>query len=1079
MNHRLCIMFLAAACMPSCGAQTQNYLYGTGDQSWGINLPIESGYINVANGEIHLEIPLATHKQRGDLSLDEKLVYDSRIWQLVADGSSVSFQPTNVPNSMAGWRFVAGNETGNLQSITQVQTPVCYENNTEATWYYYWFNWTDPSGAVHQFPLQTQELISNPCYQYDGYNPPSTPTASGYAADGSGYYMAVTNYTSATVYDSNGDEVYPSVVDRNGNYFSTDGNGNLVDTLGRTPVVKTSSGSQIYYDVLTIGGATKRYTITTEQISVSTAFGQSGANDYSGTLTAIQSIQLPDGSTYQFSYDSAYGEMTGITLPTGGSVSLGWENYQDSYQDENRWLGSYSGGRGNYSFSPQVVTQCSGPSDTGCQEQMTVWHGNDGYAQYLLTLNNGAWNSQVDFYTGTSHYLSAATTYDFSTSCQWYECAGSQWITASKIIATLSDTSQTAETSYSYQYPWIAKPTVVNMWDYGVPVTNTPSKETEYTYGEWVNGAAFPTQVTQFYQGTEASQITYNYDGGSLTQTSGLPNHSSVAGARGNLTSVNAGSDVSVTTSSTYDDTGTKLSDTDGNTNTTTYTSMCSDAYRQTVKYPVVVSGQNLETTTTYDCSSGLVTAKQDMNGVVNNLSTIYSYFTSGAEIGKLHTIAYPDGGSAAYSYPSTTETEKTVAQSSSVSQTTETILDSYGRKYQSVVVAPEGLISTETEYGSDGWPSSVTNPHIGGTVLATNGTTYYNYDILGRVNWTEEPDGSYIESTYSGPTETVKNEDGYSKSYTYDAFHRLITVMEPNPSGTLAYETDYQYDGLDKLTQIDQWGGAHGASGDRQRKFVYDSLGRLKSSTTPEAGVTAYSYDGNGNALTKTDARSVVATYGYDGLNRVTSMTYSSNSNGTATSCFQYDTSSVNGAGQYLIGHLTNEWTQSASAGSCAAALPASGYLTLKAVLSYDAMGRQKSVEQCTPSNCASTTPYSLAYGYDLAGNLTSYTNGLSSTPGAGSSPLTFTNGFDEAGRLQSTTSSWSDAQHPSALFGAQSYMPPGSLANATYGNGLTVSRSFDKRLRITGETDTGATVNSATSGTATVAITGAEQSQ
>src|SRR5579863_4097141 len=80
----------------------QNYLYGLGSQSWGVNIPIENGFINVANGEIHIEIPLATHGQRGSLALKEALVYDSRIWQIVGSGS-YSFQPTNVPNSQAGW----------------------------------------------------------------------------------------------------------------------------------------------------------------------------------------------------------------------------------------------------------------------------------------------------------------------------------------------------------------------------------------------------------------------------------------------------------------------------------------------------------------------------------------------------------------------------------------------------------------------------------------------------------------------------------------------------------------------------------------------------------------------------------------------------------------------------------------------------------------------------------------------------------------------------------------------------------------------------------------------------------------
>jgi hypothetical protein len=55
--------------------------------------------------------------------------------------------------------------------------------------------------------------------------------------------------------------------------------------------------------------------------------------------------------------------------------------------------------------------------------------------------------------------------------------------------------------------------------------------------------------------------------------------------------------------------------------------------------------------------------------------------------------------------------------------------------------------------------------------------------------------------------------------------------------------------------------------------------------------------------------------------------------------------------------------------------------------------------------------------------------------------------------------------------------YAAFGGLVNAAYGNGLlTLSRTYDNRLRINGETDTGSLA--ATPGTATVTITGAEQS-
>jgi hypothetical protein len=659
----------------------------------------------------------------------------------------------------------------------------------------------------------------------------------------------------------------------------------------------------------------------------------------------------------------------------------------------------------------------------------------------------------------------------------------------------------------------------VKTWDYSTPSGctggNTPTKETDYTYGYFVNGAAYVTEADQLNcNGSVAGKTVYNYDSGTPSPTSGLPGHSTYfvltdefgtditqlgsIGNRGNLTSVVTGTGSTATISSMYDDAGTKQNDTDANNKQTTYSAMCSDAYLQTSTYPLAVNGQSLQTTTTYDCSSGLVNSTQDMN----KQQTIYSYYTSGDNVGRLQTVARPDGGSTGYTYPSSVETDQTVAQSSSVNMTHESILDQYGRSYQSVTVAPEGSISSETTYDATGRPYTVTTPHIQGTISSTDGTTTTYYDVLGRTTEVDAADGSKTTSTYSGNTQTVADALSHSVKYTYDAFHRLTIVLEPNSSGALTNETDYQYNALDKLIQVDQWGGAHGSTspGDRQRVFNYsDSLGRLHSITTPESGTTTYSYSTNSTLCagdvslpcSKTDARSVTTQYAYDALNRLTSKSYWSVLNvtpdptGTPTACFQYDTSALQGAGANLLGRLTNQWTQKASAGNCSASiLTSGGFLTLRATLAYDAMGRPTSQQQCTPSNCTST-PYALGYGYDLAGNLTSYSNGLTTTPGAGSSPLTFTQSFDEAGRLQTVTSTWNDATHPGTLFSAQAgqtppaYAPFGAATNSIYGNRITVTRAYNSQLLPTSQVGSTNGAAAATAGSATVTITGAEQNK
>jgi hypothetical protein len=97
------------------------------------------------------------------------------------------------------------------------------------------------------------------------------------------------------------------------------------------------------------------------------------------------------------------------------------------------------------------------------------------------------------------------------------------------------------------------------------------------------------------------------------------------------------------------------------------------------------------------------------------------------------------------------------------------------------------------------------------------------------------------------------------------------------------------------------------------------------------------------------------------------------------------------------------------------------------------------------------------LAYSYDLAGNLVTYGTGVNA--GLGVNPFTLTNTFDGANRLSTLTSSWLDNHHPAALFTADpnaGYTPAGATQNMLLGDYMSVTKTYDSRLRITGETAT-----------------------
>jgi hypothetical protein len=409
--------------------KAQNYVYATGAPSFSTQIPIENGFINVNNGDVHIELPLATHTQRGRLQLNERLIYDSRIWRIIYGGGAYAWSPTNVANSMGGWTFSSGAAQGTYTYNTYTNDAPCYGAAAQLTYSdYYNFTWTDPQGTSHPFSSTlTQYYVPNSggphCLNYAGPLK-EISTSNGYATDGSGYHAVVSNYTTLTVYDNQGNVYHPNsanqtnppvppgAADANGNYWSQDSNGNLIDTLGRTPVLTTQSGNQIIYQVLGYGGAREQYTVTTESVPYSTAFAQSGVGDVSGSFTAIQSIALPDGSSYSFTYDSShYGELASVTLPTGGVIQYTYTNFLDSYQNQNRWLHTRVKDGGTTTFTPATITNCT--SSAGCQEKTTVTSpaGND--TVYTFTLdkgslsNAGSWNSKRPVLAGCTWFSGA------------------------------------------------------------------------------------------------------------------------------------------------------------------------------------------------------------------------------------------------------------------------------------------------------------------------------------------------------------------------------------------------------------------------------------------------------------------------------------------------------------------------------------------------------------------------------------------------------------------------------------------------------------------------------------------------
>jgi RHS repeat-associated protein len=1039
---------------------SQDYLTATGKPSFSVNIPVENGFINVANGNLHMEFPLATHKQRGALALDEKLVYDSRIW-MIGHYNNYYWWPTNVPNTtqaQGGWRFVTGAETGTLNYTLNSGTTqgTCQAPNRGPTGtqdnYVYTISWSDPSGTNHIFDAWLFD-DENTC----GY-PTSRTIDGGYATDASGYYVRGDANGNAVVLDKNGTQVYPEVIDRYGNYWSLDNNENLVDDLGRTPVIVTTNGNVTYYDVLAPNGPINnnglrvRYIVTTAPIQVSTQFNENPVVEWSGTLSPIQSIQLPDGSSYHFSYDS-YGEMTSVTLPTGGAIAYGWSNYFDSYQNENRWLTSRTvGSNPATTFTPSVITQCSS-GGTGCQEQVTVHKPSGDETVYKLTLNNGAWNTNTTAYTGSASsdtpLINVVNTYDFSNPCPNQICIGANDITKSTSVTTLSDTGLMTQTQYCYNDPYLGHLTSLKKWDYytgsSSPTTTTecnslpaPTTETDYTY------SGYDLTQTRVLDsgGNQVSLKTYNYTM-TATTTTAIVGHSTQNAGGPYLSSVGTWINTdgsTLTTNYVNDDTGTVLSSTDSN-GTTHYGHDATDTFITSTTVPTPSSGVTLTSSAGYDASSGIVTSSTD----ANSQQTVYKNFDP---FGRAEEIDYPDGGKTTYNY-SSTGSDATTVLNGTASANTSIQYDSYGRKSRIAVFngqASNPWYQIDYCYDVDGNLQFQSTEYQGTGFVAAkrcsgSGITY-SYDALGRVKSMTNDDG-LTQYLYTGRAVKTTDVNNVQKITQRDAFGRITVVCEisnstmpgstgPQSCGTdiggTGFPTNYAYDLPSHKTTIMQ--------GAQQRIFQTDSAGRTISTSEPERGITTYSYAYNSTGLVVTRKRSranqtnasVLTTTitQYDSLGRVFTTSYD---DGTLTKYYAYDLAANwnTNLGQSK-GHLTYAWTQPFWVGT---------------QFSYDVMGRVSQTQQCLAYHCGNYAQnVTRLYSYDLGGNLTkeSYFTNLSS-----GTQVDTNYALSDAGEVTSISNTLTGAVNDSGAILSNVVNGSNGPTSYQFGNGLDGVTTYD----------------------------------
>ncbi len=1026
--------------------------------------------VNLGNLNVHFVVPILQKAGRG-LSFNYNLTYDSSIWQPVTSGSSKSW--VRLTSNTWGWTssMRGGGQVTDSQTVDQ--EPCVGPNGlqkTETTTTTSNFIYFDGFGTPHRF--FGQALTMTGC----------TSLSRGFGAtalDGSGYQITVAANGSVTSLKARDGSVINAVV---GSNTVQDGNGNEItsatpsgtttytDTLGTTVLTNSGSGtpsSPITLQYTSPTGAAANYTVQYTSYTVKTNFGVSGIAEYGPTANSlVSSIQLPDGTSYSFTYEQTPGSCTplsgtfsncitsriaSITLATGGTVTYlysGGPNNTGIFAD-----GSTAGLKRILTAS----TTCS--ASTSCwQYSRTLVSGTPGTGSTWTTavIDPNSNNTVINFAEDAANISGTTPSFNmYETQRKAYQGAVSA--TACSATTTNNCLLLTSFTCYNANFTNCATATVSSPitqkdaytqltngstrlsetaynssglvtddkeYDYGVttgavPGTSHLVKETATTYGSFngsgctalgnsIIGKLCQVTVKDWTSGTATTIATtsYTYDQGTLTTTSGTPQHLSVSGSRGNLTTLATQvtpTPTSLTKTFTYFDTGTPNVVTDVNGAQSSYiygTVSCGNSFPTTINEPL-----GLSRLMAWNCTGGVTTQATDENS--NNVTSTYN----DPEFWRPASVSDQMSNQTNLSYFGQTAAESALQNFNGGSSALDgrSTLDGFGRPILAQRLQTPGgtnYDTTETDYNNIGLPQRTTMPFsaTAGTTNSSAPGTIKTYDALGRVLTISYADGGQVSYTYSNNDilQQVSGTQTFKKQFEYDGLGRLASVCEMTQqagSGTCGQSTSvngfwtkYTYDALGRILAVTQ--NAQAATASQQtRSFAYDLLGRMTSETNPESGTTTYVYDTEssacgsitspGDLVLKTDANGNITCYYHDALHRLVheSTVAGSGPNPTPERFFVYDSATVNGVAMANAkGHLAEAYTCNTCTG---AHLTDEGF-------SYDADGRQTDLYESTPH---SGGYYHTTAAYAANGTLQS----LGGIPGY----TTMTYGLDGEGRL------------------------------------------------------------------------------
>jgi RHS repeat-associated protein len=1026
------LIFLARVCSFAQNPGTGNYPYSHPD-SFGFDS------INPGNLNIHFEIPIVSKPGRGR-PFQYSLEFDGLVWSPSSADGSNAWTPD--PSFGIHGHLLNDGYKGYL-SYSSISRKCFDDPDNPGRW-----DWLP---VVSNYVYHDEFGVDHPFNYYQNFCT-NVYTGDGSTSDGSGFRV---DPNSNNVYSSSGLSMHLPIYmngspyaldaiiqDSNGNMVTNNQNGTFTDTMNYTPLSISgigTPGSPRTLTYSTVGGGTAAITIYYTTIGVSTAFNCYAVTEFgSQSINLPSSISLADGTSYQFGYDGA-GRITSVALPTGGTISY-----------------TYNGGVNCADGTPMQLSRMTSVSSDGTTQyvrsnisathnhtEITGPHGDQTEIDFVYSAGTPYETTRSVYSGGSSGGMLLAKTDTCYNGYAPPNCTAqplSLPVNQLSVFRTIGSKESGSDTFYNSN----SLVTDVKEYDYGSGGRGSLLRETAYGYA--VLGQYVTDKVSSVQQYDAAHSLyaktTYGYDESSPRGTSNLPQHLATSGPRGNLTSVHSwvNGTNSIDTYYAVDDAGQIVTVSGTNPGTTTYSyDSATDALLSSVA-PPMLNGVALGSSYTYDPYTGLLVSAADANGQPTGYqydSLLRSTRTDRADHGWT-TNSYTAAQSG---IPMRTSTN--VSKSPSP-MNTETQYDPFGRQTRAAIANEQGAwYQTDiclnpaalTSFTSYKYQGSGVNS---GAVCSGNGGDLTSYDPLGRVTHVTHGDGSSVTYNYGGRATAVTDENNVNRITQVDGLGRITAVCEvtsvtlagDNPSGCgldlagTGFLTTYTYNDASHTTTVNQGG--------QTRIFQTDWAGRPIYTYEPESGVTTYFYSYNSTGLEVDRYRPQAnqsdpgtktrTTTQYDALGRTVSISYD---DGTPTKDFLYDA----GASQ-----IFSNFTQANLAGRLSMAYTSSA----ATAYSYDAVGRVTALDECLSSECGNVNNHHLLqYGYDLAGNL------ISSTDGAG---VTSTYSVSVAGEVQSITSSRNDT--PNLLSNA-TYCPYGPVSY-DLGNSMSGMFEYDAQGRV-----------------------------